>query len=97
MIFNAKSNNKMLRSAQHDISEFIRQQKLESDESEARGADDGVGARLRAELGEDGINVEFDSVLADRELLRDRFVRETASDELQDFYFARGERFARFD
>jgi hypothetical protein len=57
--------------------------RLEGDEAEAGGLDDGFGAALGVEFAEDGVDVEFDGMVADVEAKGDGFVRQSFSEQVE--------------
>ena len=64
---------------------------LEHDQPEPGGADDGFGAALRAELAEDGVDVELDGMVANPQSLCDGLIGEALGQELQHFQLTRGQ------
>src|SRR5437016_11233099 len=67
------------------------QLKLEDDQSEARRFRDGFRTATRAQLAEDGTDVELHGVLTDAQLARDLPVGQTSGQPLQDLLFTRGQ------
>src|SRR5438034_5633552 len=67
------------------------QLKLEDDQSEARRFRDGFRTAVRAQLAEDGTDVELHRVLTDAQLARDLPVGQTSGQPLQDLLFTRGQ------
>ncbi len=66
-----------------------RRSDLEDNQPQAGGADDGLGAALRAQLAHNGVDVELDGMLADAQLAGDGLVGQPFGQQLQHFKFAR--------
>src|SRR5262249_25151671 len=61
--------------------------RLEEEEAQTGGADDCLCTALRTQFAENGVDVEFDSVLADVQAVGNGLIGKTFGKELQDFQF----------
>src|SRR5258706_15366615 len=72
-----------------------RKARSEGDQPQPEGLHDRLAPALRAELAEDGVDVELGGVLADPQGLGDAPVRESLGQLLEDLVLARRERFGQ--
>ena len=62
--------------------------RLEEKYAETGGADDGLRTTLSAQFAEEGVDVEFDGVLTDVQVIGDGLIGETFGQELENLQFA---------